>query len=636
MKNNMKTMKTTIAMLLLTVATIIGTNLKAQNPGQVDLTFTAAFPASPTSVNQVIELTNKQIIARADDANSIGLFKFNADGSPDLNFNYMSYGLFNNMDYANNKIVLSTLDSVFLLNENGTRVWAKQFSKTSPVRKVGKVFFATDSTILVNIGDTIKQIDINGNFNTQFTMYKRNGQTLIDIEIQNDGKILLGLSNNVVRLNSNGTVDNTFSNPSSMYSSFDIQDLDLQSDGKIIIAGNVKYASSLFYSYIGRLNSDGTKDATFATSINNQLKAVKVQSDDKIVCAGYFTLPKNKVVRLNANGSTDNTFDVGTGASLTGMSLEIQSNGKVLVGGNFTSFNGTTCDKLVRLYGDNNLKADVCIVTVDSTTGKNLVVWEKEYGLNIRVYKIYKQNTSGSYVYLDSLSFGATETKYIDNASNPQVKAERYTITAVDSNGVESPIQTNGAYKTIHLSVNIGITQGTYNLIWDDFEGFNFTTYYIYRITTTGVTLIDSVAKSNKSYTDFAPLGTLSYIVSVKKLGGCDATKSSTYSSSISNIKQLPLTTGVIENEAKLKTVVYPNPSNGVVNIEFELDEVSDVVIQVTNIMGQIIEQIEYKSTNSGINKTSVDVSEKVSSKGIYMIKISANNKQVVQRITIQ
>jgi uncharacterized delta-60 repeat protein len=101
--------------------------------------------------------------------------------------------------------------------------------------------------------------------------------------------------------------------------------------------------------------------------------AMLQQTDGKIIIAGSFIsyngVGRNNIARLNADGSLDLSFDPGTGPMANGnpaaiYSLAIDADGKILIGGNFTSFRGTLRNCLARL-NDNG--------TIDTTfTGTNL------------------------------------------------------------------------------------------------------------------------------------------------------------------------------------------------------------------------------------------------------------------------
>ncbi|MEI6817715.1 MAG: hypothetical protein WCL14_13985, partial [Bacteroidota bacterium] len=149
---------------------------------------------------------------------------------------------------------------------------------------------------------------------------------------------------------------------------------------------------------------------------------------------------------------------------------------------------------------DTNLTAEqLCIVTVDISTQKNMLVWNKTYNAGIAYYNILKETTTaGVYALLANQAFNTFST-YIDNSSQPQVVAARYKLQTIDScNGLSD---SGIAHKTIHLTVNQGIGN-SWNLIWDAYEGISFPTYYILRGTVpNNLSVLDSVQSTIFTYT---------------------------------------------------------------------------------------------------------------------------------------
>ena len=188
------------------------------------------------------------------------------------------------------------------------------------------------------------------------------------LNIQLDGKILIGgaftiynsiSKNRIARLNTDGSLDADFILGTG--SSSQVKDIEIQEDGKIIIGGYFTSYSGTSRNYIARLDGDGGLDSDFIknTAANGDIYTLSVQSDDKILIGGYFTTYNNtavnKIGRLNSDGSLDTSFNVGTGANSDVYSLAVQSNGKILIGGNFTSYNGTSVSKIARLNSDGSL-----------------------------------------------------------------------------------------------------------------------------------------------------------------------------------------------------------------------------------------------------------------------------------------
>ena len=198
------------------------------------------------------------------------------------------------------------------------------------------------------------------------------------------------------------------------------------------------------------------------------------------------------------------------------------------------------------------LPADsICLVTVDDSINKNLIVFEKHTLGPIAYYKVYKETfvanvyDSIGIVHPDSAGF------FWDTLSNPAVKADRYKISIVDSCGFESVLSPE--HKTMHLSINQG-TGISWNLLWSAYTGFSVPTYRIWRgPNLASLTLIDSVPGTSVSYTDQTPPpGGLYYMVEVIAPKTCYPylnTKAATsYNSSRSNQADNGLIQPVIVN----------------------------------------------------------------------------------------
>ncbi|WP_051220613.1 T9SS type A sorting domain-containing protein [Flavobacterium filum] len=186
--------------------------------------------------------------------------------------------------------------------------------------------------------------------------------SVYSIETQNDGKILVGgyftsfngsTENSIIRLNADGTKDTSF-NPGAGFNNT-VNTITIQTDGKILVGGYFTSFNGETENRIIRLNADGSKDTSFnsGTGFNNTVNTITTQPDGTILVGGSFTSFKgateNRIIRLNANGNKDTSFNVGIGFNSVVMSISIKSDGKILVGGNFTSFNGAIINRIINL-----------------------------------------------------------------------------------------------------------------------------------------------------------------------------------------------------------------------------------------------------------------------------------------------
>lgn len=191
-----------------------------------------------------------------------------------------------------------------------------------------------------------------------------------------------------------------------------VQRLVVQPDGKVITAGGFDFVNGVLASKIQRLNANGTSDATFnpgGIGANGFIGAVALQADGRILIAGGFTsyngTPTLALARLNANGTLDPSFASLTPGTLRQIgSLAVQPDGKVLVGST-NSFTAGQAGALVRLNTDGTPDATFSIGTgitngivnamVVQPDGK-IVVGGSFLGFNGQNGSLVRLNTDGS------------------------------------------------------------------------------------------------------------------------------------------------------------------------------------------------------------------------------------------------
>jgi uncharacterized delta-60 repeat protein len=136
-----------------------------------------------------------------------------------------------------------------------------------------------------------------------------------------------------------------------------VYSLAVQPEGKTLVGGSFTVLGGQTRNRIARLNADGSLDTTFNPGANNWVQSLAVQADGKTLVGGVFTSlggqTRNYLARLNADGSLDTTFNLGANAWVH--SLAVQADGKILVGGQFTFLGGQTRNGLARLNADGSL-----------------------------------------------------------------------------------------------------------------------------------------------------------------------------------------------------------------------------------------------------------------------------------------
>lgn len=151
------------------------------------------------------------------------------------------------------------------------------------------------------------------------------------------------------------------------------------SNNQYIIGGGFNYYNSVQVGRIARIDEHGLMQGGFLTGLNFNatVKKLAIQADGKIIVSGSFTtynaVPRAGLCRLNEDGTLDNSFNPGTGVNADIETIAIQDDGKILIGGNFTSFNGESCSRIARLNDDGSLDD-----TFPSATGVNGYVGDIE------------------------------------------------------------------------------------------------------------------------------------------------------------------------------------------------------------------------------------------------------------------
>ncbi len=188
---------------------------------------------------------------------------------------------------------------------------------------------------------------------------------------QPDGRILITgafmsyndtLAGRIVRVLPDGFVDTSFHAYSGVLSAVgNIRSVVVQPDGHILVGGSFVSYGSMTGKNIARLLPNGEVDTTFDVGAGpiQPVHAIALQDDGKVLIGGLFTqvdgTPRNHIARLNADGSLDATFDPGTGFSHAVNALALHADGKIVAGGTFTTFNGTTVRRLAQLLPDGGL-----------------------------------------------------------------------------------------------------------------------------------------------------------------------------------------------------------------------------------------------------------------------------------------
>lgn len=329
----------------------------------------------------------------------------------------------------------------------------------------------------------------------------KNAGSLSNGLVTNDGKMILtGYFNqyndtklySLVRLNADGTVDETF-NPAGTGptigvdgSGADVSDLVLLPDNKIMIVGQFNYYNGVEMNRLARLNSDGTLDESFASpprsDVGGTANEVTVQPDGKILATSYEEIESEivmTIVRYNTDGSIDNTF-VGKYIDGTIFDIKVQPGGKILVGGLISSYGESEVAHIFRLNTDGTLDDTFEIGTGADDLVIDIAIRSDEKIIVAGWFASFNGFAKPGVVLLDSdgtvdESFTAEAEhirSVIPEASGSMIVLESYlntTIKRLDSDGsIEASIAADG---NSAASSFLALNNGQFMTIGGHFEG---------------------------------------------------------------------------------------------------------------------------------------------------------------------
>ena len=340
--------------------------------GQIDTTFdTSATITSPYTIDCINTQSDGKILISGSfttykgvDRNNFA--RINRDGSLDTNFTCGFDGTAYAIEFQNDgKIILGgdftnyyaipnttpgvvgiPVNKIIRLNADGTidtSFWAGNSTGTN----FGIVLGSVSAIKIVSDG-----IIVVGNFSN----YKYNGTT------QN--------ANNIIKLNFDGTLNSTFVSNLGTSTSGGVSSIATQTDGKIVLGGYFTQFNGNNAFRIVRLNSNGTYDNTFTGGVSSGLdpncsvSSLAIQSDGKIIIGGKFTSPSNNIARLTSTGANDTTFSASTDSDVVSILI---FGGRIIIGGSFTLCNGTSASRLAVLQSTG--ARDTISLTLSWSTG---------------------------------------------------------------------------------------------------------------------------------------------------------------------------------------------------------------------------------------------------------------------------
>jgi len=366
--------------------------VRVNSDGTLDTTLNVQIGISASAYSIAVQPDGKVIVGGqfsfASGTPRGSLARFNVDGSIDTTFNPpsipISWGVYDIELQPDGKILipiwLGSSGFTYRLNPNG--------SVDITIQNTPNSYDATylpDGKFLISNGDRVKRYNSNGSVDNTFTsdVATNVSSGIYKMAVMPNGKIIVTgrftiiggqPRGRIARLNADGTLDTSFNPLGGANANINI--VLAQTDGKILIGGDftgINFDNNK--KYLARLNEDGTLDTSFAPVLNAPVLGLKIQPDGKILLGGAFNVVNGVlgggIARLNANGSTDTSFNVGAGTNSTVWGVDLQ-NDKIVYAGQFSATNGFSTLGIGRLFNasvpqstlfdyDGDGKADVSV-----------------------------------------------------------------------------------------------------------------------------------------------------------------------------------------------------------------------------------------------------------------------------------
>jgi uncharacterized delta-60 repeat protein/uncharacterized repeat protein (TIGR01451 family) len=217
----------------------------------------------------------------------------------------------------------------------------------------------------------IARLNVDGSLDTSFNTGHGFNSFVYALAIDANGNILVGGDftsfdttncNHIARLLPNGGLDTSFLPSSGVGvtngTDQDVLAVTVDNLGKVVIGGAFSMVNGTNWSHIGRLLTNGSVDTSFNPGLgaDGNVLALAVQPDNSIILGGAFhnfdLISRNSIARLTPGGVLDTGFAPGSGFNDIVFSLAVQpADGNILVGGQFTTYNGNRRVAMARLLG---------------------------------------------------------------------------------------------------------------------------------------------------------------------------------------------------------------------------------------------------------------------------------------------
>lgn len=273
-----------------------------------------------------------------------------------------------------------------------------------------------------------------------------------------------------------------------------------------------------------------------------------------------------------------------------------------------TSVNGCTAtDTLEVIASEEPDPTSVCIVTVDSSSQYNLIVWEKSVLPDaVDSFLVYREITTNNYSQVGAVHRSALSV-FTDTNVNVNSTSYRYKIAWRDTCGNMGSL--SPYHSTIHLQY-----LGLGNLQWTSYDVENNPSglvagYEIFRddASTGNFQLLQTVSGTSQTYTDidFANFPNARYLVDIIPAGGLNCVPTRNFTTSRSNIRRINGTSGIGEIYILNDLSVFPNPADRSITVEIQdIGSGGVIPMEISDVYGRVVKTVEVES---GRNLIAID-----------------------------
>jgi hypothetical protein len=271
--------------------------------------------------------------------------------------------------------------------------------------------------------------------------------------------------------------------------------------------------------------------------------------------------------------------------------------------------------------------SEICLVTVDSSTQGNIIVWSNNVTFTTDYYKIYKESSIANV--FDSIGYQPylSANAFYDLNTGFSNQAAKYKISEVDIYGNESVLSL--PQSVMHLQITQP-TQYSTILNWTSYQGFQVVKYRVWKTDSNfDWKLFDSLSSGNIVFIDTTIIDSLAYyrVEAVSPYTCIVNPLQIHFSSSMSNIAEATCISGIDEKNMNSNIIVYPNPAQNMITVKSPENLVLN--IKIADLFGRIINDINTNSQTVEIDISNLSV-------GIYFISIWDSQSKTIKKKIIK